>query len=161
MPQLLSSVEVDAYAHCPAILDDPATGKAALCRGFVQEKVTARREEVGHTYLDSGGDNAFIENSFVSLHWIDPDQEACPHCDGPRQLAEQVRPKYQNMSRKDPLGLLGLRDVVGDDESRVVGARDAEMAEMRAEMERMADELKRLTKPAPKTATRTGADTDA
>jgi hypothetical protein len=100
MPQVMNQTEVDAYAHC---------GTPPVCDGYDQVKVKAIREELGTTYMESGGDLPFIEKSHIHLRFADPDDAACPHCGAGRELSEQPRTTYQNLSGYDPEGLRGIK----------------------------------------------------
>lgn len=99
MTQLISSNTVTAYAHCTR----------PLCDGASQQPVQALREETGVTYAEQGGDLGFVDKSFVTLRFDDDDDAACPHCGRPRELTEQARVQYQNLSGVDPDGLVGIK----------------------------------------------------
>jgi hypothetical protein len=56
MPTILRHEEITAYAHCPAIVTDPNTGRAAQCAGVLQREVPGILEEVGISFAELGGD---------------------------------------------------------------------------------------------------------
>lgn len=99
MPTLMSTAEVTAFAHCPR----------PMCPGGEQEPVEAIREEVGVTYMESGGDSPFIEKSHVQLRFKDEAQHDCPECGHKRELTNQPRVDYPSLSGHDPSGLLGIK----------------------------------------------------
>lgn len=97
MPTIIET-SVTAYAHCT----DPR------CPGAYQQPVDGRRIETGWAYTENGGDIPGIERSHVRAEFADPQDAVCPHCSGPRDIALDPRPQYQNLSGKDPMGLLGI-----------------------------------------------------
>lgn len=156
----VTATEVTALAHCPRILEDPASGKNKLCPGYRQVEVAAIQEEVTHTFRERGGDLDFPESTHTYLKWADPDESFCPFCSTPdspqtRELSLQVRPVYQRMSGHDPMGLLDLKDLHEDPEARAIAgeetaARDDEVTKLRETVEKMGAQIAALTADAPK-----------
>lgn len=99
MPTVMSRNEVQAFAHCTNI----------FCPGHDQVPVTAIRQELGYTYLENGGDLPFVEKSTVSLEFANPDDVQCPSCERVRELSDQPRVDYENLSGHDPRGLVGIK----------------------------------------------------
>lgn len=99
MPTVMSRDEVQAFAHCVNI----------FCPGHEQQPVQAVRQEIGFTYQELGGDHPFIERSTVGFEFADPEQAACPDCGRRRELSEQSRVDYENLSGHDPRGLIGIK----------------------------------------------------
>lgn len=96
MPRI-ELVEIDAFLHC----------SDALCDGYAQQPVRAYHETVSVTYADGGADPNLIdttrvEHSTSRLRLVDETDAPCPHCANPRELTDQVRPKYRNLSGQDP-----------------------------------------------------------
>lgn len=96
MPTILKSEEVQAFAHC---------GATPGCPGVEQQPVAALKEELGHTFIERGGDLGSVENSFVHLRFADETDVQCPHCGRDRELSEQARVQYTS-SGYDPNYLL-------------------------------------------------------
>lgn len=96
MPTILKSEEVQAFAHC---------GATPGCPGVEQQPVNALKEELGHTFIERGGDLGSVENSFVHLRFADETDVQCPHCGRDRELSEQARVQYTS-SGYDPNYLL-------------------------------------------------------
>jgi hypothetical protein len=89
--------EAELYAHC---VD-------AFCEGHQQERVPGVRQTVERTFGDDLGDRSVLpedqafthltSTSRTYLQWSDPEQRACPHCGGSRELADQERPHYPQL----------------------------------------------------------------
>ena len=116
------------------------------CAGYKQEKVQGIRTITEYSYFDLGGDIPGIERSTEMLHFADPEaDERCPVCGEPRIIADQTRPIYPNISGVPQDALLR----VGKDSERIAdmlldsAKREAEMAQMRALMERQALAMER------------------
>lgn len=119
----VTEVPVEAYAFC---MD-------ARCLGYKQEKVPAVRTHTDVTYLDMGGDMPGIEKSFDSVRFADETDAICSHCEGPREISEQLRPEYPNISGHDPMGLFEFK---GKTEGELRELRhQAELAEVKREAE--------------------------
>ena len=99
MPTVISNQEITAYAHC----------STPTCEGYDQQEVKVQRVEEAKTYIENGGDLPFFENSFVNLRFVSEDDRPCPHCGRARELAEQPRAAYQNLSGYDPDGLRKIK----------------------------------------------------
>ncbi len=99
MPTVMKHDEVTAFAHC---------GRPT-CEGHDQQPVKAIREEVGYTYLEGGGDLPHIEKSSVQLRYVNDEDRLCPFCERARELTENMRAEYQNLSGYDPNGLVGIK----------------------------------------------------
>src|SRR4051794_39296022 len=95
-----TAAEVLAYAHCT----EPR------CKGYRQQQVMAVRTEDAYTYAERGGDLPGTENSFVRHAFADPAEAICEFCGSPRDISENARPQYQNISQFDPDGLIKLQD---------------------------------------------------
>jgi hypothetical protein len=120
MPTTIDAA-LNGYAHC----------LNARCPGYAQEPVQALRRETSYTYAElngtAEGSVPGFERSQVSFVFADEDDAACPHCEGPREIAPQPRTTYQNLSGHDPNGLLNLRPGEAPD----VGALQAEIAALK------------------------------
>lgn len=119
MPTVTEDV-VPAFAFC----------QSAQCLGYQQEPVDGVRTTTAYTYLDSGGDMPGVEKSTEMVRFAVETDAVCPHCEGPRQVSEQVRPEYPNVSGHDPMGLFEFK-----------GKTQGELRELRHQRE--LDELKR------------------
>jgi hypothetical protein len=134
---------IDAWAAC-------SDGR---CPGHKQQAVKAISTLVQFSYFDNGGDIPGIERSVTHVRFNDIADAQCEFCGEPRQVADQVRPVYPNVSGvpQDKLLMVGkdserLRDLQLAD-----AKREAEMAQMRMLMERQAALIERLMeKPAAK-----------
>ena len=91
-----TTIETTAFAHCA----NPR------CDGHTQTEVPAVKDTVEHTYIDSGGDMPGVEKSQVHYRFANDDDASCPVCDGPRDLTDQRRVRYENLSGKAQDGLL-------------------------------------------------------
>lgn len=91
---------IDGYAHC----------LNPRCQGYAQEQVKALHRETFYTFADLGGDANMpgYERSTVSYHFADDSEAQCPTCEGPREVTPSPRTQYQNLSGKDPNGLLHI-----------------------------------------------------
>lgn len=141
---------IDAWASC----------SDALCAGHKQEPVKAIETLTEFTYFDLGGDIPGVERSTTLLRFADLADVQCEHCGEPRFVADQVRPIYPNMSGQ-PQDMLLQMHKGGErirDMELAEAKRDAEMAQMRATMERQQNLIERLIgqeTPAPAPARRT------
>lgn len=107
---MATETPVKAYAHC----------QDGRCGGYLQQEVEGIRTETVWTYLDHGGDMPGIESSTQMVRFADESDAVCSFCAGPREISEQVRPEYPNISGHDPMGLFEFR-----------GKTERELAEMR------------------------------
>lgn len=127
---------VDALASCAD----------ARCPGYKQEPVKAIETLTEYTYFDLGGDIPGVERSTTMLRFEDLSDAQCPVCGEPRLVADQVRPIYPNMSGQPQDTLLQMQ--TGGERLREMelkdARRDAEMAQMRATMERQERLIERL-----------------
>jgi hypothetical protein len=123
MPTITES-PVDALAHCI----EPR------CPGYAQESVPGRRVEESFTFVELNGtaEGAIpgFERSMVRIEFADEDNRPCPHCGGPRDITDQPRVSYQNLSGHDQMGLLKMRP--GDVPD--VGALQAEIQALKAKL---------------------------
>ena len=145
----VTEIQVDGYVSCI----DPR------CPGYEQRPVRVVERTVSFTYQDNGGDGAIpqtaIERATVDIVQTDA---TCEHCGKPGIFAAVERPEYAPVSGQDPLEILSInqqtqiRDVQTKNLETAVEAaelkaqlaqlaerearRDAEMAEMRAELTR-------------------------
>lgn len=132
---------IDAWASC----------HDARCPGYKQEPVKAIAELVEFSYFELGGDIPGIERSNTRLRFADLADTQCPVCGEPRLVADQVRPIYPNMSGQPQDTILQMH--TGGERLREMelqaAKRDAEMAQMRATMERQEAMIERLLEQAP------------
>jgi hypothetical protein len=136
MPTVTETL-IDAWAAC-------GDGR---CPGHKQQAVKAILTLTEWSYFDLGGDIPGIERSSTLIRFNDIGDAQCEFCGEPRQVADQVRPIYPNVSGvpQDKLLMVGqdserLRDLQLAD-----AKREAEMAQMRMLMERQAALIERLT----------------
>jgi cytochrome c553 len=130
---------VPGYASCY----DPR------CPGYEQERVNVLRREVLFMREEFGGDIPGVDHSTITA--VDESVSLCPHCGGPRIASLEERPEYPPMSGQHPLALLDLNDQKLKREQALVNAQNgqqmaelmalvqsqrAEMAEMKAELQR-------------------------
>lgn len=127
---------IDALAHCAN----------QRCAGYTQVPVKAVQTLTEFSYIDLGGDLPGVERSTLMLRFDDLADAQCPHCGEPRIVADQVRPIYPNISGQPQDALLNqYKDSERVRELELADARrDAEMAQMRATMDRMATTNERL-----------------
>ena len=127
---------IDAWAHC----------SDARCPGNKQKAVKAIKSVTEYSYFDLGGDIPGIERSSELVRFNDLADAQCEHCGEPRLVADQVRPIYANVSGIPQDRLLHA----GREGERVLelqlsdARREAEMAQMRATMERQNALIERL-----------------
>jgi hypothetical protein len=133
---LVTETVIDALAHCAD----------QRCEGYKQRPVKAVQTVTQFSYLDLGGDLPGIERESFLLRFDDIADTQCPHCGEPRIVADQTRPIYPNVSGQPQDALLrGTRDAERVRELELADARrEAEMAQMRATMERLAAANDRL-----------------
>jgi len=128
--------EVDGFLSCI----DPT------CPGYEQQPVKVIRERVELSYAELGGDGSLpataIERESVYIVQTD---KTCEYCGKPVILSDSERPEYPRISGQDPLALLDTnfqQRKIHDVEVASL-TRDKEMAEMRAAMAEMQNELMR------------------
>ena len=116
------------------------------CPGYEQQPVDVIRERIELSYAELGGDGSLpstaIERESVYIRQTD---KPCEHCGKPVILSDQERPEYPRISGQDPLALLDTnfqQRKIHDVEVASL-TRDKEMAEMRAAMAEMQNELMR------------------
>jgi hypothetical protein len=136
MPAVTETV-IDALASC----------KEQRCAGYTQQPVRAVRTVTEFSYIDNGGDLPGIERSTELLRFADLTDAQCEHCGEPRLVATQTRPIYPNISGQPQDTLINqYRDSERVRDLELADARrDAEMAQMRVTMERLAATNERLT----------------
>jgi hypothetical protein len=117
---------VDALASC-------TDGR---CAGYKQQPVKAISTTTEFSYFDLGGDIPGIERATTMIRFDDLADAQCEVCGEPRLVSEQTRPVYPNVSGipQDRVRDLQLADA----------RRDAELANMRATMERQQALIERL-----------------
>lgn len=122
-----------------------ASCRDARCPGYKQETVQAVLSTTSFSYFDSGGDVPGIEREVSHLRFVDDEDIPCEYCGEPRLVADQVRPVYPNVSGQPQDKLLHVgRDGERVQDLQLDGARrDAEMAQMRALIERQTAALER------------------
>jgi hypothetical protein len=127
---------IDAWASC----------HDARCPGYKQEPVKAIETLTEYTYFDLGGDIPGVERSTTMLRFEELADAQCAVCGEPRLIADQVRPIYPNMSGQPQDTLLQMH--TGGERLREMelkdARREAEMAQMRATMERQQTLIERL-----------------
>jgi hypothetical protein len=131
----VTETTIDGYASC----------RDARCAGYRQEPVRAIRTLTEFSYVDLGGDVPGIERGTELLRFDDLGDEPCPVCGEPRLVADQVRPVYPNISGVAQDALLHAQRTSERMTDLVIEAarRDAEMSQMRSQMERQAAALER------------------
>jgi hypothetical protein len=141
MPTVTETL-IDAWASC----------HDGRCPGYKQQAVKAVHTLTEYTYFDLGGDIPGTERSTMMVRFNDLSDAQCEFCGEPRLVADQVRPIYPNISGVPQDKLLH----VGQDTERLRdlqladAKREAEMANMRALMERQAALIERLVAEKPK-----------
>src|SRR4051794_31781702 len=102
---VITSEPISGYAHCAkqTVEGDPC---------FPQQEVPAIRQTVEFLYADGQGggssdpiDQTFarlVERSVSHIRFADPEDATCPHCGGPREISDQVRPIYTRLSDVPP-----------------------------------------------------------
>jgi hypothetical protein len=140
-PPHVKETVVEAFAHC----EDP------YCAGYGQKPVHGVRTVVEHTIGSRGGDGIFaqiVENTNEYLRFEDPADVPCASCGKDRAISLQARPVYPNVSGFPQTGLLNapafdsnVRNTAADEKAAT------EMAEMRARMVEMAEQLAALKGP--------------
>jgi hypothetical protein len=141
MPTVTETL-VDAWAAC-------SDGR---CAGHKQQAVKGILTLTEWSYFDLGGDIPGIERSSTLIRFNDIGDAQCEFCGEPRQVADQIRPIYPNVSGvpQDALLMRG-RDSERLQDLQIADAkREAEMAQMRMLMERQAALIERLTADKPK-----------
>jgi len=130
---VVTETEIPGYVSCR----DP------LCQGFKQRKTTVTRRAQEFRYIeDLKGDIPGVERTAVDIvHRDDP----CPVCDGPQVFSDQERPEYAPISGQDPLALVTHLTQTGmvKDQQIATAQQAAQLAEMKAAMLEMQQELQR------------------
>jgi hypothetical protein len=119
---IITRTQIDAYAHCAqqvgpdgslAFNAEGVPEGDERCPGYAQQKVRAIRELIEFSYLDGGADPSdpvrMIERGVEHLHRFDSDDAPCPHCGYPRELTDQVRPRYSNLGGGGPDAIFAQR----------------------------------------------------
>jgi hypothetical protein len=131
----VTETAIEAWASC----------HDGRCPGYKQQQVRGVLTTTQFSYFDFGGDVPGIERSTEMIRFADEADAVCDVCGQPRLIADQVRPIYPNVSGVPQDRLLH----VNDDSERVRdmqladAKREAEMAQMRALMERQAAAIER------------------
>jgi hypothetical protein len=134
MPTVTETL-IDGWAHC-------GDGR---CPGNKQQAVKAIRTVAEYSYFELGGDIPGIERSTDQVRFNDLADAQCQHCGEPRHVADQVRPIYPNVSGIPQDRLLQTNGAERILELQLADAkRDAEMAQMRATLERQSALIERL-----------------
>ena len=137
---------VDAYSFCPD----------GRCPGYTQKPVKGRRVHTSFSYVDNGGDWPGEERSVDHVFFIGDEHPTCEHCGSPLHISEQERPEYARISGQDPMRIFDLdQDTRVRDLTEQNLRRDAEMADLRAQLAEMRAEQ---AEAAPKRTTRKAAD---
>jgi hypothetical protein len=147
MPTVTETL-IDGWAHCPD----------GHCPGNKQQAIKAVKSLAEYTYFELGGDIPGIERSTEHVRFNDLADAQCEHCGEPRHVADQVRPIYANVSGIPQDRLLRQGGNERLLELQLADAkREAEIAQMRATMERQNALIERLVAqqevaatPAPK-----------
>ena len=135
MPAVTETL-IDAWAAC----------HDGRCPGYKQQPVKAILTLTEFSYMDLGGDIPGIERSTTMLRFDDLADSQCEVCGEPRFVSDQVRPVYPNVSGVPQDRILHVHD----DSERMRdlqladAKREAEMAQMRALMERQQATIERL-----------------
>ena len=134
----VTETTVDAYAAC----------HDGRCAGYKQEAVQGIVTLTEFSYVDLGGDVPGIERSTTLIRFADDNDVPCPVCGEERFISDQVRPIYPNVSGRPQDALLHIND--SNERVRDVelqdARREAEMAQMRVQMERQNAMIERLTR---------------
>lgn len=126
MPTVTETL-IDGWAHC----------SNARCPGNKQQAVKAVLTVTEYSYFDLGGDIPGIERSTELVRFNDLADAQCEHCGEPRLVSDQVRPIYPNVSGIPQDRLLRQHEGERLHELQLADARrEAEMAQMRALMEK-------------------------
>lgn len=131
----VTETTIEALASC----------RDARCPGYKQQPVQAVLATTSFSYVDSGGDVPGIEREVQHLRFVEEEDIPCEYCGEPRLVADQTRPVYPNVSGQPQDKLLHVnRDGERVQDLVLAGAqRDAEMAQMRALIERQTAALER------------------
>lgn len=94
-----TEITIAGYGHCPD----------ARCPGYAQTEAELVRTTVEKTFLELGGAGSVpgVETSHEYLRFADADDATCEDCGKQREPALEQRVVYNNLSGKDPMGLLG------------------------------------------------------
>lgn len=127
---------VKGFAHCP---EPRCPGSEQTTVGLVQTVVEER-------YLDRGGATGdprdqLVENSHEYLRFAEETDMLCEHCGRTRECSLTERPKYNPLSGKDPMGLLGAKPF---NPGLSFGPEDERLAEMQAQVDAMRAEMEKL-----------------
>lgn len=122
---------VRGFGHCP----DPR------CAGSEQTEVPLVQTVVTRTFIENGGAGSVPgeENTWEYLRFAEGDDVQCQHCRRTRECSTEARPAYNNLSGKDPMGLLAAAPF---NPSLKFDPAD----ELRAQMDDMRRELDELRK---------------
>lgn len=136
---------VQGYAHCTD----------SRCPGNAQEPVDLTKTVTATTYLELGGDLPHVERTHERVWFADEAAATCGVCSGPREPSEQKRPEYQMVHGNQGALLENKENKVRDlEHSSQLAALEAQaqMAEMRTEMEKLRGEVaaQARSKPGPK-----------
>lgn len=132
MPTVTVS-KVEAFAHCAD----------SRCRGNRQEPVKAVAENISISFLDNGGDMPGEERSMRHLRFAREADASCSVCGGPREVSDQKRPVYANVSGHDQAGLLKFK--TADGEFVIPVADDGKTAELEDKIEKLTALVEKLT----------------
>lgn len=124
------------FLHCP---EPRCPGSAQVPAGLVQTLVTETFAERGGATGDPR--DALPENSHEYLRVSDAAELECPHCARTRECSLVERPRYDPLSGKDPMGLLGAKPF---DPAMQFGPEDERLKDMQDEMAAMRDEMAKL-----------------
>lgn len=94
-----TEVTIAGFGHCPD----------ARCPGYAQSPAELVRTTVETTFLENGGAGSVpgVETSHEYLRFAHTDDGTCGECGKQREAALEERVVYNNLSGKDPMGLLG------------------------------------------------------
>lgn len=109
----VTEMPVKGYAHC----------RNPRCAGSKQQAVDAIRIEDSYTFVERGGDLPGIETSQIRHVFANEDDRPCPVCSLPREVTDQARPSYENLSGFAQDGLLDIE--LNDDGTRFDPAKQA------------------------------------
>lgn len=127
----VTHVEQTAYAHCGT----------PTCPGSRQVEVQGVRRETSYMFTENGGDIPGVERSVVEWTFADEADRACPTCERPREISNQLKPSYDPLSGFDPMGLLTVDPF---DPSRRNTVEDEKVAELEAKLAAQSKKLDQL-----------------
>lgn len=134
----------------PTVTEQDKTGYAfcsqARCPGNSQQKVPAVYRVTERTYREMGGDSPGIEASWQTVLFKNEDDANCAHCGRRREITDQPRVTYENLSGQNPMGLLGAPqfDPKKQAELQASPVTNAEREQFQAQIDALSEQVKAL-----------------